>query len=95
MNQRIAPSQKLQQGLQEMLSQGYAQDDLPASQFLKLAAQLVVQQVLEQEVSDYLGRERYERQPEATGYRNGYKPGRIRSAEGDIRVEVPQVRQTP
>lgn len=95
MNQRIAPSQKLQQGLHEMLSQGYTQDDLPASQFLKLAAQLVVQQVLEQEVVDYLGRERYERQPEATGYRNGYKPGRIRSAEGDIRVEVPQVRQTP
>lgn len=94
MNARIAPSQKLQQGLHEMLSQGYAQDDLPASQFLKLAAQLVVQQVLGQEVVDYLGRERYERQPEATGYRNGYKPGRIRSAEGEIRVEVPQVRDT-
>jgi transposase-like protein len=95
MNTRIAPSQKLQQGLQEMLSQGYAQDDLPASQFLKLAAQMVVQQVLEQEVSDYLGRERYERQPETTGYRNGYKPGRIRRAEGEIGVEVPQVRDTP
>jgi transposase-like protein len=67
MNQRIAPSQKLQQGLHEMLSQGYAQDDLPASQFLKLAAQMVIQQA----------------------------PGRIRSAEGEIRVEVPQVRDTP
>jgi transposase-like protein len=77
-----------------MLSQGYAQDELPASQFLKLAAQMVVQQVLEQEVADYLGRERYERQPEAVGYRNGYKPGRIRSAEGDIPLEVPQVRHT-
>ena len=95
MSQRIAPSQKLQQVMDEMLNQGYAQDDLPASQFLKLAAQLVVQQVLEQEVVDYLGRERYERQPETKGYRNGYKPGRIRSAEGDIRVEVPQVRDTP
>ncbi len=86
MSQRIAPSQKLRQGLHEMLSQGYAEADLPASQFLKLAAQMVVQQVLEQEVSDYLGRERYERQPEASGYRNGYKSGRIRSAEGEIRV---------
>jgi transposase-like protein len=95
MSQRIAPSQKLQQGLHEMLSQGYSQDDLPASQFLKLAAQMVVQQVLEQEVVDYLGRERYERQPETTGYRNGYKPGRIRSTEGEIQVEVPQVRDTP
>ena len=64
MSQGIAPSQKLQQGLQEMLNQGYAQDDPLASQFLKLAAQMVVQQVLEQEVADYLGQERYERQPE-------------------------------
>jgi transposase-like protein len=95
MNQRIAPSQKLQQGLHEMLSQGYVQDDLPASQFLKLAARMVIQQALEQEASDYLGRERYERQPATTGYRNGYKPGRIRSAEGEVRVEVPQVRDTP
>jgi transposase-like protein len=78
-----------------MLNQGYAENDLPASQFLKLAAQMVVQQVLEQEVVDYLGRERYERQSETTGYRNGYKPGRIRSTEGEIQVEVPQVRDTP
>lgn len=94
MSQRIAPSQKMKQGLQEMLTQGYIQDELPASQFLKLAAEMVVQQVLEQEVSDYLGRERYERQPEVTGYRNGYKPGRIRSAEGELEVAVPQVRET-
>jgi transposase-like protein len=35
-------------------------------------------------MTDFLGRDRYERQPEANGYRNGYKPGRIRSAEGEI-----------
>jgi transposase-like protein len=62
------------------------------SQFLRLAVQGMVQQALEQEVTDYLGRERYERQPEASGYRNGYKPGRLRSAEGEIAFEVPQVR---
>jgi transposase-like protein len=94
MKARITPSQKAQQAMQDLLSQGYVQDELPASQFLKLAAQMVVQQVLEQEVTDYLGWERYERQPETSGYRNGYKPGRIRSAEGELRVEVPQVRDT-
>jgi putative transposase len=31
-------------------------------------------------------------QPEGSGYRNGYKPGRLRSAEGEIAFEVPQVR---
>ena len=55
--------------------------------------QLVVQEALEQEVTDYLGRERYERRnEEQQGWRNGYEPGRIRSAEGEVRVQVPQVR---
>jgi hypothetical protein len=31
------------------------------------------------------------------GLRNGYEPGRLRSAEGELRVQVPQVRgpETP
>lgn len=28
------------------------------------------------------------------GYRNGYKPGRMRSAEGEIPLQVPQVRDS-
>ena len=50
-----------------------------------------MQQAIEQEVTDYLGRERYARQAKVNGYRNGYKPGRIRSAEGEIALAVPQV----
>ena len=44
----------------------------------------MVQEAIEQEVTDYLERERYEQQPDVKGYRNGYKLGRIRSAEGEI-----------
>lgn len=54
----------------------------------------MVQQAVEQEVTDYLGRRRYERQVEPMGYRNSYKPGRIRSAEGEIALDIPQVRGT-
>ena len=32
-------------------------------------------------MTDVLGRDRYERQSASNGHRNGYKPGRIRSAE--------------
>jgi putative transposase len=53
---------------------------------------LVAQEALEQEVTDFLGRDRYERQDDPVGYRNGYKPGRMRSAEGEIELAVPQVR---
>jgi hypothetical protein len=27
------------------------------------------------------------------GYRNGYEPGRLRTAEGEITVQLPQVRE--
>jgi transposase-like protein len=54
--------------------------------------------MLEQEVTDYLEREHYEhRRPEQEhrGYRNGYERGRIRTAEGEVVVQVPQVRDAP
>lgn len=57
--------------------------------------QRVVQELLEQEVADYLGRERYERREDAQpGYRNGYEPGWIRSAEGEVSIQAPQVRDS-
>ena len=83
MSQRIAPSERIEQEMSVFLREGITSSEQPLSQFLRLAVQGMVQQALEQEVTDYLGRERYERQPEASGYRNGYKPGRIRSAEGE------------
>jgi transposase-like protein len=76
------------------LQTGIASSDQPLSQFIRLAVQGMVQQALEQEVTDHLGRERYERLAEGNGYRNGYKPGHLRSAEGEIRFAVPQVRGT-
>jgi transposase-like protein len=94
MNQRIAPSQRIEQQMNEFLQGGISSSEEPLSQFIRLAVQKMVQAALEQEVTDYLGRERYERKPEVKGYRNGYKPGHIRSAEGDIRFEVPQMRDT-
>jgi transposase-like protein len=90
---KIAPSEQVRQQLQAMLDGGTS--ETPISQFLRRAVQRVVQELLEQEVADYLGRERYERREDAQpGYRNGYEPGRIRSAEGEVRVQVPQVRDS-
>jgi transposase-like protein len=92
MSQRIAPSERVAQEMAGFLQNGIQSSEQPLSEFIRLAVQNMVQQVIEQEVSDYLGRERYERQAEPSGYRNGYKPGRIRSAEGEIAIEMPQVR---
>jgi len=92
MNQRIAPSERIQQQMSDFLQNGITSSEEPLSQFIRLAVQGMVQQALEQEVTDYLGRERYERQAEGKGYRNGYKPGHIRSAEGEVAFAVPQLR---
>jgi len=66
------------------------------SAFVELAIRLVAQQLLEAEQVDFLGgRGRYERRGEGQrGSRNGYEPGRIRTAEGAIPLQVPQVRGT-
>jgi len=48
---------------------------------------------LEGEVRDEIGRERYERADgEAKGYRNGYRPGQMKTAEGMVEFSAPQVR---
>ena len=63
---------------------------------VRLALRLIVEEALEGEVSDALGRERYERGEDGkAGYRNGYWPGKIKTAEGAVDYSAPQVRDTP
>jgi transposase-like protein len=94
MSNTIPPSEQARQQLRAFLQEGVQTNPQASSELLRLAAQMVVQELLEQEVTDFLGRERYERRAEEErGYRNGYEPGRIRSAEGEIEVRVPQVRE--
>jgi putative transposase len=66
------------------------------SELGRLGVRLVLQRAVEDEVDDWLGRVRYERRAEAApGKRNGYRPRRVQTAEGEIVVEVPQVRDAP
>jgi putative transposase len=57
-------------------------------------ARLIIQRAVEDEFDAWLGRARYERHPEAPpGLRNGFRPRRVQTAEGELRVEIPQVRE--
>jgi len=90
---RIAPSERIEQAIEQLLNGGLETEEQPVSQLIRLAATKIVQEAVEKEVSACLERERYERRDEGQqGLRNGYEPGRIRSAEGEIVVQVPQVR---
>jgi putative transposase len=80
------------------LKQGLDGDADVTSLIVRLGIERVVQEMVEQEVTDYLERDHYQRrrpEQEHRGYRNGYVPGRIRTAEGEIVVQVPQVREAP
>jgi len=50
--------------------------------------------LLDEEVAAFLSRARYERTPTATGSRNGTRPKPIQTAEGEISIAMPQVRNT-
>jgi hypothetical protein len=80
------------------LNQGLDGEADVTSLIVRLGIERVVQEMVEQEVTDALERDHYQRrrpEQEHRGYRNGYEPGRIRTAEGEIVVQVPQVRDAP
>ena len=95
---RIPPSQKIGKKFEKLLNQGLDGEEEVTSMVIRLGIERVVQEMVEQEVTDYLERGHYQRrrpEQEHRGYRNGYEPGRIRTAEGEIVVQVPQVREAP
>jgi putative transposase len=95
---RIPPSQKIRKKTEELLNEGLDGEADVTSVIVRLGVERLVQELLEQEVTDYLEREHYQRrrpEQEHRGYRNGYEPGRMRTAEGEIVVQVPQVRDAP
>lgn len=92
---RIPPSQKIQQQIQQLLARGVEGDGSVVTELLTLGAQRVVQELLEHEVTAFLGREHYRRGARRIrGYRNGYRIKRVPTAEGPLPVQVPQVRNT-
>ena len=62
------------------------------SDLVRMSTERVVQELLEVEQTEKLQRERYERTDGKVGHRNGYEPGTLRTAEGVLHVEKPQIR---
>ena len=91
MESRIPASERTSQKLSELLTQGVAEGDA-RSELIKLAVRKIVEEALEAEVAEAVGRGYYESGAvPGAGYRNGYRRGRLRTAEGAIDYGVPQV----
>ena len=94
MERRIAPSAPIEEDIEAVLLDGVADPDAWISELGRLATQLIIQRAVEDEVEAFLSRARYQRTPDAKGSRNGHRPRRIQTAEGEIVVAMPQVRDT-
>lgn len=93
MQRRIAPSAKIEETIEQVLLAGLDDTDR-VSELGRLGAQLVLQRAVDEEVTAFLGRARYERAPDARGSRNGHRPRRVQTAEGEISIAMPQVRDS-
>ncbi len=91
---RIPSSARLEQQIEELLTNGLGDKSEHLAELGRLGARLVLQRAVDEEVAAFLSRARYERTPTATGSRNGTRPKPIQTAEGEISIAMPQVRNT-
>ncbi len=91
MSKRVPGSERTREALSDLI-EGRLSSDFGRSELVRLATRLIVEEGLEAEVRDALGRDYYERGAEAGGgYRNGLRQGRLKTAEGFIEYAAPQV----
>jgi len=77
--------------IEELLAEGLG-DGERLAEIGRLGARLVLQRAVEDEVTAFLGRARYERTLEAGGSWNGNRPRQVQTAEGELEIKVPQIR---
>src|SRR5918994_5819451 len=88
---RVAPSERFRAELDKALA-GVGQEQDPVETIGRLGARLILQQALEDEVTEFLGRARYERAGEPVSHRNGYERRKVRTTSGTVELERPRVR---
>src|SRR5262245_13654919 len=89
---RVPASESTRKRLQAMMN---GTEQLELSKFVRESVRLLVEEALEAEVAESLGRGYYEHaqgEQQERGHRNGYRLGGIKSAEGELEFGVPQVR---
>jgi putative transposase len=98
----VPPSAEIEARIEQMLSVAVKENPRETlSELARLGARLIIQRAVEEEFDAWLGRARYERRPreqpegggEESGSRNGFRSRRLQTAEEELAIEIPQVRQ--
>jgi len=96
----VPPSERSAKEIEALLDAERQEGENLLSSLFRAGIQRIVHEALEQEVTAFLGRGWYERGKDDAGeagrrpWRNGYKERQLRTAEGLIPIQVPQVRNT-
>jgi putative transposase len=98
----VPPSAEIENQIDQLLAVGVGENPRESlSELAKLGARLIIQRAVEDEFDAWLGRARYERRPDyqrglnnyGSGLRNGFRPRKVQTLEGELQVEIPQVRE--
>jgi putative transposase len=98
----VSPSAEIEAQIDQLLAVGVGENPRESlSELARLGARLIIQRAVEDEFDAWLGRARYERRPDyqrglrnyESGLRNGFRPRRLQTAEGELQVQIPQVRE--
>jgi putative transposase len=98
----VPPSAEIEEQIDQLLAVRVGENPRESlSELARLGARLIIQRAVEDEFEAWLGRARYERRPDyqrglrnyESGLRNGFRPRRLQTAEGELQIEIPQVRE--
>jgi putative transposase len=98
----VPPSAEIEAQIDQLLAVGVGENPRETlSELARLGARLIIQRAVEDEFDAWLGRARYERRPDyqrglrnfGSGLRNGFRPRTVQTAEGELEIEIPQVRE--
>ena len=102
MRRTVPPSAEIEARIDQLLAVGVGENPRETlSELARLGARLIIQRAVEDEFDAWLGRARYERRPEyqrglrnyESGMRNGFRPRKVQTGEGELSIEIPQVRE--
>ena len=97
MSARVSPTDRIHARIDALFAEDRSLPEI-LEEVARLGAQLLMQAALEAEVSEFLGRDRYQRSastPDARpGSRNGYRPATVKTTAGPVTLERPKVRGT-
>jgi putative transposase len=92
---RVSPVERIRAEIDQLFADSSRDLAEVVEEVARLGARLLLQTAVEAEVTAFLGRDRYQRDPDANpGHRNGHQPMTIKTTAGPLSLQRPKLRGT-